>query len=641
MLKTKSRKQEAANSEIMPPAFFWAKVVPNSELEFALYAKNVAWLLQGKLVDARDLLARMYGHKDAAEVIELLKSTDGQKGPFLDTPPVDADFGTDRYLEWRKSTERRTHGELREHLYTRERIHKPGEYDDELRYSLVNEIGLFCTPKVHQNLFKRVKALIASESRISTLGFPIGYNLSMQYHFGADYKENKGAYPIFNRKADKALKQFITEDCPHSQKEMLEFAMERKAAGMLRMTMKSMEEEIADEIDCVPKELIGLAKSHLEWGGWERTLDLNFADEVIAEFLLDEDDEEVQDEEEAETESNRNLALFLLNPCKDTARKCGVLKDYPDLVNSLPKWRFAVLYALAGEIERAYAEDGEDTFEIVETYARLSGNHMDLSSPWLRLTGILNKRPGWEDLNRWDFTMQVSLQDKETEVMEPVGRVSGCFLNVLDEDGYKDDADLESALKDDDVLLQAWEHVRRHYRDRLGFSGMHEWVNMGEAHSFALLRLYISEKFTGVIDERHMLDLLDDAFGDGAEFPEFSAVQMVLGDSDYDSDWFNELENRKAPFCQLGAVVLHVPGTGDLALSIFETEVGDSELPNKKCTKFLRRRGEVLSTHWRTWDGKALNDTDRLMGVVDKSTANVIVFDPLPWKRKDRDDCDN
>lgn len=61
----------------------------------------------------------------------------------------------------------------------------------------------------------------------------------------------------------------------------------------------------------------------------------------------------------------------------------------------------------------------------------------------------------------------------------------------------------------------------------------------------------------------------------------------------------------------------------------------------------MRRKGEILTSSYgfgmgvHTWDGKALNDTDRLMEVVDKSTANVIVFDPLPWKRKDRDEHDN
>lgn len=141
-----------------------------------------------------------------------------------------------------------------------------------------------------------------------------------------------------------------------------------------------------------------------------------------------------------------------------------------------------------------------------------------------------------------------------------------------------------------------------------------------------------------------MLDLLEDSFGEGAEFPEISAVEMVLGDSYYDSDWYNELQNRKSLFAPLGVVVLHVPGTGDLALSNFELEAGDSELIQTKCTKFLRRNGEALTTSYgfwtglQKWDGKPINDTDRLMEVVAKSTTNVIVFDPLPWKRKDRDD---
>ncbi len=638
MTKKNNNPKVAANSDMKSSAF-WDKLVPNSEIEFSLYAKHLAWILECKLTDAQNILAKMYGHEDAAQVHELLNAQDAPKGPFLDAPPAAADFGSVNYIEWRLHTEQRTHEEVMAYLSTRPIDLSSTEYRKELRYSLVNEIGLFCTTKVHQNLMKRTKSIIASGSRICSTGFPVGFLLSMHWYFGGLCKEDKAAYSVFNHKAEKHLKQFITEDGLYSQREMLEFAMERKVAGLLALTIENLTSE-SDFLskDNVPAGLIDIAESALEWHEWDKPLNVAFADEVISDFLKG-DSEESEDSDDAR-KARRDMSLFLLNPCNETASKCGALKVHPNIVHLLPNWRCAVLFALARTMDEVNSEHGENQFEVVETYRRLSGEYQDISSPWLRLTGILSKNSGWNDLNRWNLTLQVSLQDKDTDILEPVGRICGAFINVLGEDGYKDDQDLEEALDDDDVMLQAWQHVKKHYRDRRGFEGMHEWVNSDEAHGFAMVKTFIANKFASTISEAVMLDMLGDVFSENVDFPEFSAAELVLDEPDFmGSEWNETFEERKYNFHHLGVVVMHTPGSGDLALSISEMAVSEGDqLEITKGINFLRRNGQALSANNSFWwhgpkrKGLAPNETDRLMQAGAQSSVNLIVFDPLPWK---------
>lgn len=136
----------------------------------------------------------------------------------------------------------------------------------------------------------------------------------------------------------------------------------------------------------------------------------------------------------------------------------------------LAQWRCAVLQALAEQLIQVHAEVGGDDLEVVECHRRISSNYDDLSSPWLIMTGVLANRCDWSCLNRWAFTAQVSMQTPGSEILVPVGRLSGWYLNVLGEDGYIDDRLLLSQLEEgSEALLEAWKHVKTHFRDALGF----------------------------------------------------------------------------------------------------------------------------------------------------------------------------
>lgn len=147
------------------PEYAAGRLVPVSALDFARYAKNLAWLIEVPLHLARDMLAAMYGYGSLHE-LEAILTVNGEKqsplGPFDEPRKRPPFFQEDQNRHWDTANNLTplTGRERKLLRFSENVLYRRPEKDGRLRrrHYAVLDAAFFSSPSVHRKRFAEVKA---------------------------------------------------------------------------------------------------------------------------------------------------------------------------------------------------------------------------------------------------------------------------------------------------------------------------------------------------------------------------------------------------------------------------------------------------------------------------------------------------
>lgn len=571
-----------------------ARFRPASQLDFGRYAKSLAKVLECKLQDAQQVLARMYGYADLHELQQALK-TESSPGPFSDRAAS---------AELRLARDERTMRCVFDWLAPQKDRYLQN------RDALACDLGLFLSPPAHRTAAARVMAYLEDGNGGFTYdGLPFGFSgtIHVRYHWHLPLADEAFRKFEFDARFPFGGRDFVLD--PRAQLRRCQ----NFRAPHIFLNMATKE----------PDEHIELNYDLLIWSDDDaHRLLQESVDSHIVEHLLSMVDSPDPDDGEVD----RALEV-LADPRDENIRSCELTRSVPGLREAIPGWRYSLRRQLANYIVHEAPGNGYEGPP--EAMVVTSGREEHVMS-------ILLERQ-FCDLNivLWRVNATLIQLDAATSQWNPTGCLAGNFVVPFDNEAFSDPEDVKLYFDDSDQnLYEAWLLLLSTYFARAGVTSYKEWVN-DEAPGIAQLWPMVAKEHRGKGVTPILLKDFVDAFQEGfatawdSDWPTWGDLNIGS------SDWYEETEY---PLPELGVVFVPLDGTGALGLSVWD---GDAERPTGQLLRSegqsLRRMTRGMRNHRRPEDMRKGLAWHLIKSVEDVS-SDFVFYDPASVGKTEEDD---
>jgi hypothetical protein len=540
---------------------------PASAADFSQYAKNLAWLLRCPLQEAQELLARAYGFADAHELRREL-STPAAAGPFDEPsrcPPFwqpapsnkpTAQLEVEEDLSWLLHTPREAR--LRDLLQDHAQCQPLNR-----RQLGVLESGFLCAPKVHRQLFARVKAgCLALEdddaSRLLWLrsDWPIGFwpLLRELYGHASSPVGSPDEPPSASPSPDPAMVELCRLRAPHIYLVL---------TGNVPSLLGEYWDDFAYEYGLDFVQL-----SATEAGLYAESSDL--AIDAIIDIADDAEVDVPEDDIDAIAES---AELFIRSGADDSSQLHPLLRDLPGLTDLLSHWRLGQLRALSLlHAQQSSSFSPTLLFNDRQPWPGQVTPEANVGSPQLMLrlevSRVVTEFDGDDldiPLTLWNYRARFYCEAPDAFTSD-VGVVTGFVIvpfdlyeNIVHPNDFFEVMDSVSAQHND-----VWKVLQGTYFPSKGFDSVIEWAEQHMGESIAVAHITLDPAFRGHGLVPAALNMIVSCLGRAyARFDDYGwrfEAQAAAQSTTPPIDLEDEIDPRPVIPCAPSLFVIPVPG---------------------------------------------------------------------------------
>jgi hypothetical protein len=560
------------NDLITEPAALPRRFLPASPLDFTRYAKNLAWLLDIKLHQAREALAFIYGYENLHELDQALKDPNAKPGPFWDEEvwrypektPVDGFNpwpGSPEFWALVPRSRSAYHQRRLDEWWAKSGLERRGtvfgsdvEHD---KYRLITDLGLTDSPASHRDCHRRLKKYLDGEPTIDSFGFPTGF-----------WSNTLSFLPKDEKHVDE-IKQLATAAGyagAWGSVDTVQLLSALRSADLFVLLA-------GDECErAVAYDRPDADEAAFTFSMWDVVFDQLFHNDYFCKLLIEKIPEACQREafDVRDEEGWGVCEDFLITPNERTLSLSELAKMVPDPINTARKLKYDFFRGAAESCQRSELQ-GLMLLEATEDrqYADDQGNWVRMDSP-LDLGLVMRRMPWYGHAELWNFSGTVSLSRAGSESEAVVGMAGSYFVPVK-ESTYSELIAEDIEDNGSECLDAVWSAFTRSYLPRRGISGLKGWLDIQKDRiAIGVVELLPRPQFNREEWLTRSLNLLSDSWS-ADEYMSLSSSdnywEFIPG-HEYDEDPFE----RDEFVCPAGLIVIIAPGIDEMVMSIHDSE---------------------------------------------------------------------
>lgn len=582
--------------------------------DFSQRAKNLAAFLGTSLVDAQELLARVFGYAHRHEILKRLK-VPAVPGPFNEQldgfkQAVGHDVPRSFCASVREQRDERLMRLVSDWLK------EAGRWTDSNRVTLLCDLGLFASPAAHRVAVKTVNSFLEGKSAFTDDGLPLGFKGTLLLRYQANLPLAPAAFDSLRVAQERHNLRLVYEPAeqlkvvrcfriPHIFREMLFHGAPELLNGPDSIELDMLDEDDSLLDDGNPAEVLLSDLSSMIMDASVGFLE----DAAGREFT----GEEYQEVFEAINEPSKEPPSLWTFPC-----------DEEDFRKEIARMKLGIRRQLADRF--VYGTDDEEG-SYQERLRLKQPAYLQLRKANRCLSMLLAPEITEDDIDRWRASATLLLLDETTGLWSAVAAIDADYV-IPDE--YTEASELvwnfENSASED--LATAWDILETHYVPSIGLKSYDKWTRRGVAVANAFL--WVDPKHRGTEVSAWLIEDFVEALRPQARSQDWMwrSWADVREKSTWNSESYNKLDyDYPLTLPQLGVMFLYMPDSRIRGISVWNAAKGKADV------KLMDSRDESLEPVFgKLWNVTAAKEPEwmlarRLLDITAAIPVDFVLYD--------------